>query len=83
VHDRLGRVHVLLGVEPVPPEDVARLAGDLAGKRALSTAVPLAEGVQRVELAEVVGEAVEEGVPLQAAELVLVADAMRTPAPVS
>ena len=63
-------VDVRVAVDVLPAQPVAGVAGELGEEGALGAAVAFAERVQRVDLGEQCGQAVEEGVAVAAAQVV-------------
>jgi hypothetical protein len=74
VHDGDGRLEVSVHVEVLPVEHVPGIAGELLEEGALCPAVALAERVDRVDLAKVVGQPIEELLACQVPEEVLFAE---------
>lgn len=80
VHDGGGGRDVAVGVEVLPVEDEAGVAGELLEEGTLGPAVALAERVDGVDLAEVVGQPLGERIPRKASQEAL---AVRRPEDVS
>ena len=60
----------------LPVENESGVAGELAEEGALSPAVALAERVDGVDLAQVVGQPISKRIPGQAAQAVLAAQCL-------
>src|ERR1019366_2258446 len=72
-HDRGGGLDVPGGVEMLPGECVARVAGELLEQGPLGPPVALAERMDRVDLAQAVGQPCDERFPVQVTEAILAA----------
>src|ERR1700729_3391128 len=72
-HDGDGGLDVLGSVEMLPGERVTRLSDKLLEQRPLGPPVALAERMDRVHLAQVVGQTFDECIPLQVTKEILAA----------
>jgi hypothetical protein len=74
VHDGGRCRDIAVRVEVLPVEGIAGAVGELLEEGALRPAIPLTEGVDLVDLAEVISQPVEELVPCQAPEEVFLTE---------
>jgi hypothetical protein len=68
VHDGGGCCDVAVGLQVLPVEDEAGVAGELLEEGALGTVVALAERMDGVDLTEVVGQPLDERIPGKATQ---------------
>lgn len=74
LHRRCRGIDVVLRVDELPVELVAGVGGQLGEEGALGAPVAVAKRMQRVDIAEVVGEPVDEGLAIEPAESILVGE---------
>ena len=67
---------VSLGIDVIPCDVIAEVIGQLPDESALRSAVPFAKGMNRVDLGEVVGEAIHDDVAFEPSEIVLLRQAV-------
>ena len=68
---------VSLGIDVIPCDVIAEVIGQLPDESALRSAVPFAKGMNRVDLGEVVGEAIHDDVAFEPLEIVLLRQAVQ------